>query len=72
LRRNLGVADVVFALVTWPIVIGAGLALLYFKNATFGVPGDYLTVFVWGSTGEIALSLLRRLVPTTFGGLRID
>lgn len=72
LRRKLGVADVVFALVTWPIVIGAGLALLYFKNPTFGLPGDYLAAFVWGTTGEIALTLLRRLVPTTFGGLRID
>lgn len=72
LRRNLGWADLAFAFVTWPIVVAAGLSLLYFKNSTFGSAGDYLGVFVWGSTAEIALTLLRRLVPTTFGGLRID
>jgi hypothetical protein len=72
LRRKLVWADLAFAGVTWPIVVAAGLAVLYFTDPTFGSTGDYLAAFVWGSTAEIALTLLRRLIPTTFGGLRID
>jgi hypothetical protein len=72
LERNLSLADLLFAFFSWPLVVGAGLAVLYFGDRTFGSPGDYLAAFVWGSTAEIALSLTRRLIPTSLGGIGLS
>jgi hypothetical protein len=45
------------------LVIASGMSALYVPNATFGSFGDYLGVFVWGSTVQAGINFVRRLIP---------
>lgn len=45
------------------IITGTGMSILYVPNKTFGSAGDYLSMILWGSTATAALALARRLLP---------
>ena len=58
-----------FTLISAVVVFLAGLSALYFTNATFGSVGDYLGIFLWGSTVQGGISLVRQVIPGASKGL---
>jgi hypothetical protein len=61
--RALRVENLRFALVSGAFVVLSGMSLLYVGNPTFGCPGDYLAVALWGTGVGEGLHLARRLWP---------
>ncbi|MBG0564413.1 hypothetical protein [Actinoplanes aureus] len=63
LNRRVRRADRRFALAGGTLVVLSGMSVLYFANPTFGTPGDYLAVALWGTAFGEGLTLARRLWP---------
>jgi hypothetical protein len=61
--RDVRVENVRFSLASGALVVLSGMSLLYVGNPTFGTPGDYLTVALWGTAVGEGLHLARRLWP---------
>ncbi|HVE45671.1 MAG TPA: hypothetical protein VNA57_02830 [Acidimicrobiales bacterium] len=63
LDRLLASEDRRFALASGLFVVATGMSLLYVPNPTFGGPGDYLTVVLWGAGVGEGIQLVRRILP---------
>lgn len=63
LDRLLALDDARFALASAVFVVATGMSLLYVPNPTFGSPGDYLTVALWGAGVGEGIQLARRILP---------
>jgi len=63
LDRDLRSADLRFGIVSGVLVALSGMSVLYVAHPTFGTPGDYLTVALWGTGVGEGLQLARRLLP---------
>ena len=53
-----------FSVLAGLLVVLSGMSLLYAGNPTFGTPGDYLAVALWGAAVGEGLQLARRLWPS--------
>jgi hypothetical protein len=67
--KYLDMGNWAFTVISSVLVFLAGLSALYFGNATFGSVGDYLGMFLWGSTVQGGISLVRQVVPGATKGL---
>jgi hypothetical protein len=67
--KYLDMGNWAFTIISSALVFLAGLSALYFSNATFGSVGDYLGMFLWGSTVQGGISLVRQVVPGAAKGL---
>ncbi len=55
-------------LITIVILVSIGFSQLYLQNPTFGSPGDYATLAIWGLlVGPFAEALVRKRGKSTFG-----
>jgi hypothetical protein len=61
--REIRTENLRFSLVSGTLVVLSGMSLLYVGDPTFGSPGDYLTVALWGTAVGEGLHLARRLWP---------
>jgi hypothetical protein len=64
LDRRVRGADRRFAVVGGTLVVLSGMSVVYVANPTFGSPGDYLAVTLWGAAFGEGLTLAHRLWPT--------
>ena len=67
LKRALDRRDALFAVLSAFLVILSGMSLVYATDPTFGTPGDYLTILLWGTALTEGLTLARSLLPTQLG-----
>jgi hypothetical protein len=68
--RELRVEGQRFAVVSGVLVVLSGMSVLYAGNPTFGSPGDYLAVALWGTALGEGLQLARQLWPLPLAGAR--
>ena len=61
--RQVRTENLRFRLVSGVLVGLSGMSLLYVGNPTFGSPGDYVAVALWGTAVGEGLQLVRRFLP---------
>ena len=66
LRQALRRRDTAYACLSGLLVILSGMSLVYAADATFGTPGDYLTILLWGTAVTEGLALAKTLLPSPF------
>lgn len=66
LRQALRWRDTAYACLSGLLVILSGMSLVYAADATFGTPGDYLTILLWGTAVTEGLVLAKSLLPSPF------
>lgn len=64
LDRRVRRSDRQFAVIGGALVVLSGMSVLYFANPTFGSPGDYLAMALWGTAFGEGITLARRLWPS--------
>jgi hypothetical protein len=55
--------DLRFSVLAGILVVLSGMSVLYVGNPTFGSPGDYLAIVLWGGAVGEGFQLARRVLP---------